>query len=171
MTATPLSFNDPKGDAAVIPDGTATTFWQPVPANGSVECILSPKTVRTVQRFSTGTQTLPPGGRVRLHAHDAAEEVFYVLEGTGIAEVDGQSHRMARGTTVYLGHNVQHTFVNDGDTDLKWAWFFMPGGLEDFFEAIGRPRVVGEPAPAPFPRPSDVAQIEADTVFADIGTR
>jgi len=40
----------------------------------------------------------------------------------------------------------------------------MPGGLQDFFEQIGRKRSPGEPAPEPFPRPDDVAEIEARTV-------
>lgn len=161
-----LSFDDARGDALAVPAGMAPAFWQPVPANGHAECILSEKNIRTFHRFSMGTQTLPPGGRVRLHAHDTSEEVFYVVEGQGRAEIGGETHRMAPGATLYMGHNVPHTFINDGEADLKWVWFFMPGGLEDFFAAIGRPRAPGEPAPAPFARPSDVLQIEANTVFA-----
>ncbi len=166
MPQPPLSFDQPQGQALAVPAGTAPTFWQPVPANGHAECILSEKNIRSVHRFSMGTQTLPPGGRVRLHAHDTSEEVFYVIEGQGSAEIGGQTYRITPGTALYMGHNVTHTFVNDGQTDLKWVWFFMPGGLEDFFAAIGRPRSAGEPVPTPFARPSDVLQIEANTVFA-----
>jgi hypothetical protein len=39
-------------------------------------------------------------------------------------------------------------------------WVITPPGLENFFEAIGRPRRDGEPAPAPFARPTDVVAIE-----------
>jgi hypothetical protein len=49
---------------------------------------------------------------------------------------------------------------------LKFAWVLMPGGLEDFFQAIGRPRRPGEPAPQPFARPDNVLEIERKTVFA-----
>ena len=42
----------------------------------------------------------------------------------------------------------------------------MPGGIEDFFEAIGRRRIPGEPTPDPFPRPENAREIEANTVFA-----
>jgi hypothetical protein len=35
-----------------------------------------------------------------------------------------------------------------------------PPGLEHFFEAIGRRRTPGEPAPAPFARPADVVAVE-----------
>ena len=47
-------------------------------------------------------------------------------------------------------------------------WVLVPGGLEDFFQAIGRPRQAGEAAPEPFARPENVAEIEAATVFAAI---
>lgn len=161
-----LSFDDPHGQAAVIPAGVSEGWWQPQPANGHADVILSPRNIKSVHRFSVGTQTLPPGGMVRLHAHDCSEEVLYVLQGQGSAVVDGKQERMAAGTTLYLGHNKTHTFLNDGTDDLKWVWFFMPGGLEDFFEQIGRPRTEGEPAPEPFSRPADVKAIEAATVFA-----
>lgn len=164
-------FVEPRGQSAVIPAGASPTYWQPVPANGHAECVLSSARVGAANRFSMGTQTLPPGGRVRLHAHDRSEEALFVIAGQGAAEVDGQVHRMAPGTTLYLGHNVPHTFVNDGPADLTWVWFFMPGGLEDFFAAIGRPRTPGDPAPAPFERPTDVAAIEQRTVFAKLAPR
>ena len=35
---------------------------------------------------------------------------------------------------------------------------------------IGRPRRPGEPAPSPFPRPENVEEIEAQTVFAHLDT-
>jgi quercetin dioxygenase-like cupin family protein len=171
MTRETATFDQPKGQSAVIAAGASPTFWQPVPANGHAECVLSSVSVGAAHRFSMGTQNLPPGGRVRLHAHDTSEEVLYVIAGQGAAEVDGSVHRMMPGTTLYLGHNVQHTFVNDGTTDLTWVWFFMPGGLEDFFAAIGRPRTAGEPAPAPFERPANVEQIEQRTVFAKLAPR
>jgi len=45
-------------------------------------------------------------------------------------------------------------------------WVLLPGGLEDFFQAIGRPRRPGTPAPKPFPRPENVDATERQTVFA-----
>lgn len=166
MSTPRLSFDDPHGVSAVIPAGSSPSHWQPQPANGYTETLLSPHNIRSVHPFSAGTQLLPPGGTVRLHAHDRSEEVLYVIEGQGAARVDGRPHRMAAGTILYLGHNQSHTFTNDGTTDLKWVWFFMPGGLEDFFAAIGRERQPGDETPEPFLRPADVKEIEAKTVFA-----
>lgn len=128
--------------------------------------ILSPRNVRTIHPFSFGSQMLPPGGTVRLHAHDKAEEVLHVLEGKGTAVVAGQVYAMTAGTTLYLGHNQSHTFTYDSDQDLKWIWFFMHGGLEDFFEGIGKERRPGEATPENFARPESVKAIENATVFA-----
>lgn len=162
----PMTFDRPHGELHVVHEGGALAHWQPVPANGYAEVLLASHDVDSVHRFSMGRQLLPPGGRIRLHAHDRSEEVFYVLRGRGVAEIDGAPHPLAPGTTLYFGHNRRHTIVNDGDEDLQWVWFFLPGGLEDFFAAIGRPRLAGEAPPAPFARPADVETIERDTVFA-----
>ncbi len=161
-----LSFAAPGGDLRVAASDQCVGYWQPQPANGYAEVILGPDNIDTVHRFSMGRQLLPPGGRVRPHAHTCAEEVLYVLSGTGSAEIEGKTYRMNPGTTLYLGHNRAHTFHNDGTEDLQWVWFFMPGGLETFFAAIGPQRKAGDPPPAPFARPADIAAIEARTVIA-----
>ncbi len=57
---------------------------------------------------------------------------------------------------------------DEGESPLEMLWVLMPGGLEDFFQAIGRPRTPGEAAPEPFPRPENVEQVERDTVFASL---
>jgi hypothetical protein len=102
---------------------------------------------------------------VREHTHDRIEEVIFVLEGTGIARVEGSEHAIGPGSTVYIGLNVKHHFINTGTVPMTWLWFIMPGGLDDFFAQIGRQRIPGEPAPEPFERPKNVAEIEARTVF------
>jgi quercetin dioxygenase-like cupin family protein len=169
-TNSAMSFDEPAGAARVVGDGEGKSWWQPVPANGHAEVILSSTELGSVHQFSMGRQLVPPGCRVRLHAHDRAEELFYVLNGTGVAEIDGQPHRLSPGVSLYFGHNRQHTIINDGNEDLQWLWVFMPGRLEEFFAAIGREGKPGEPAPEPFARPADVREIEKRTVFADITT-
>jgi hypothetical protein len=56
---------------------------------------------------------------------------------------------------------VKHELINESpDEDLVMLWVITPPGLEDFFQAIGRPREAGAPVPAPFERPQDVIAIE-----------
>jgi hypothetical protein len=75
--------------------------------------------------------------------------------------VDGVAHQLTPGTACLLGYDVKHEIINDSAADdLVMLWVIAPPGLEDFFKAIGRPRVAGEPAPTPFPRPADVVAVE-----------
>ncbi len=144
----------------------AESYWQPVPANGFVEVHVSRHRHQTVNPFESGIQEVAPGSSVREHAHDPHEELILVMAGEGVAKIDGAEHPMRPGTTLYLAPTHTHTFTNTGAEPLRFFWVLMPGGLSDFFAAIGRPRRQGESAPAPFPRPDNVAQIEAHTVFA-----
>ena len=149
---------------AVQPD-EGESFWQPVPANGYTEVHVSRHRHQTVNPLEAGLQEIGPGGHVRQHSHDPHEELIFVVEGEGKAVVDEEEHAMRAGTTIYVAPRCQHTFINTGDTPLKFFWVLMPGGLSDFFRRIGRHRTPGEAPPEPFPRPENVADIEAETVY------
>jgi len=144
------------------------SFWQPVPANGFVRCLLNGAKLGTTTPFSMGTQTVAPGGcYVREHAHDRSEEVIFFYAGSGSSVViDDIEYPVKPQTAVYLGTNCRHKFVNNGADDLSFMWFLMPGGIEEFFESVGRVRHPGDPTPEPFARPDNVQEIEARTVFA-----
>ena len=158
-----------KGATIVVQPGEGRSFWQPVPANGYAELHVSKACDPRIDGFSSGIQVIAPGGYIREHQHGVEQELLFFFEGSGKVLVDGVEHRVRPGTTVYAGPRNAHKIINDTDRDLKMMWVLMPGGLEEFFQAIGRERVPGEPAPAPFPRPANVAEIEARTVFANSG--
>jgi quercetin dioxygenase-like cupin family protein len=148
-----------RGHAVVIQPGEGPSFWQPVPASGHAD----PTLVPAVTRFgglSMGYQTIAPGGRIREHSHGDQVELQICFRGRGRVVVDGISHPLAPGTACFLGYDVKHEIVNEGDEDLVMLWVVAPPGLERFFAAIGRPRRAGEAPPAPFPRPADVVAIE-----------
>jgi quercetin dioxygenase-like cupin family protein len=157
----------PETDARLVirQPGEAPSFWQPVPANGFVRCLLDQAATSAETPCAMGTQTVDPGCHIREHLHDAHEEVILVQEGEGEARLAGEPHPMRPGTCLFLPRNLPHSFQNTGQGPLTLVWLILPGGLETFFARIGRPRSEGEPPPAPFPRPENVAQIEAETVF------
>lgn len=155
-----------RGAVVVCQPDEGESFWQPVPANGYAEVRVSERNSPKIAGFSSGIQVIAPGCHIRDHQHGAEQELLFFFEGTGKAVVNGEEHPVEPGTTVYVGPWNKHTFINDGTTDLKMMWVLMPGGLENFFQAIGRPRGRGEKAPPPFPRPDNVAEIETTTVFA-----
>ena len=148
-----------RGRAVVVQPGEAPSFWQPVPANGHADPTLDP--VRTgFDALALGYQTIAPGGRVREHSHSDQVELQICFRGRGRVVVDGQTHPLHPGTACFLGYDVKHEIINEGDDELVMLWVITPPGLENFFESIGRPRRPGEPAPTPFARPDDVGAIE-----------
>ena len=159
------------GAAFVRQPDEGESFWQPVPANGYAEVRVSKRDSPKIQGFSSGIQVIAPGCHIREHQHGAEQELLFFFEGTGKILVNGVEHPIRPGTTAYLGPWNRHKIVNDSQADLKMLWVLMPGGLEDFFQAIGRPRTPGEPAPAPFPRPENVEEIERATVYAGLDER
>jgi len=139
------------------------SYWQPVPANGYVVNKLQPE--NWDGPFSLGIQVVAPHSFIRRHVHDRNREAIFVWGGRGKAVVDGAEHPMQPGTVIGLPAGVEHMFVNESEEELRLLWILAPHGLEEFFRLVGRPRRAGEPTPEPFPRPADVLEIEAATVF------
>lgn len=140
-------------------------YWQPVPANGYVRNMFNQGTTGARADYSFGTQTVAPRCFIREHTHARHEEIIFVVEGRGIVRVDGAEHPLEKGSAVFIGVNRRHHFLNPYDEPLMFAVILMPGGLDAFFAEIGRPMEPEQPAPEPFPRPDNIAEIEARTVF------
>jgi quercetin dioxygenase-like cupin family protein len=148
-----------RGHAVVLQPDEGPSYWQPVPASGHADPRLTPDVTR-FGALSMGYQTIAPGGRVREHSHGDQIELQICVRGRGRVVVDGASHPLEPGTACFLGYDVKHEIINESPDELVMLWMVSPAGLERFFAAIGRPRQPGEPAPAPFARPTDVVAIE-----------
>lgn len=165
MPDTPIT----RAPLVVVQPDDAPSFWQPVPANGFVRCMLAASEIGSETPFSMGTQLVDPGCFVREHVHPDNEEVIFVLEGSGEALLDGVDKvPMVKGTCIFLGRGRAHRFEASAHGPMTFMWLMMPGGLDTFFARIGRERQPGDPQPANFPRPADVLQIEAQTVFGTL---
>jgi quercetin dioxygenase-like cupin family protein len=112
------------------------------------------------EALSMGYQTIAPRSRVREHSHGDQIELQICFRGRGRVVVDGVSHPLVPGTACFLGYEVKHEIINESDDELVMLWLVSPAGLENFFKAIGRPRMPGEPAPTPFARPENGVEIE-----------
>jgi len=145
--------------AVVVQPDEGPSYWQPVPANGHADPKLTPDKTH-FPAVAMGYQTIAPGGRVRDHSHGDQIELQICFRGRGHVVVDGRTHPLVPGTACFLGYDVKHEIVNDGEDELVMMWVITPHGLEDFFKTVGRPRTPGEPAPPPFARPADVVAIE-----------
>jgi quercetin dioxygenase-like cupin family protein len=157
-----------RGRAVVMQPDEGPSFWQPVPANGHADPKLYPANTGFAG-LAMGYQTIAPGSRVRQHSHGDQVELQICFRGRGRVVVNGVSHDLVPGTACLLGEDVTHEIINESGEDLVMLWVITPPGLENFFEAIGRRRTRGEPAPVPFARPGDVVAIERALGMNDTG--
>ena len=140
---------------AVIGPDEGESLWQPVPSRGYVTLKLTPESM-PYDSFTSGVQILPPGCHVREHGHKQNHELIFVYEGSGEVEIEGQTYRAVKGTTVLFGRYARHIITNTGEVDMALFWVFMPPGLEHWFRGIGRARQLEENMPEAFPRPDDL---------------
>ena len=63
---------------------------------------------------------LPPGASLGKHRHEGLEEIFYVMQGEGLAEAGMESAPIRKGDAVPIMLNEQHAMVNTGTTDLEF---------------------------------------------------
>src|SRR5688572_4432557 len=164
MTATAFAPATDKGPALVIGSEDGASFWQPQPSTGYATVMISPFNA-PFNHLSAGVQVLEPGAHVRNHAHQRNEELLFVYEGRGRCLIEGKECALEPGALIVVGRNIEHKIFNDGPGQMKMFWVFTPPGLENWFGAIGRPRQPGEPPPAPFTRPDDVADVQKQVFF------
>ncbi len=62
---------------------------------------------------------IPPGASEGQHYHTGVEEIYYVLNGEGQVEVNGETAAIHKGDGIPVRFNEAHSFVNNGSSDLE----------------------------------------------------
>ena len=75
----------------------------------------------------------PPMSGPPRHVHTREDELFYVLEGEIVFELDGERHTVRAGDRVYLRRGVVHAYQNFTKRDARLLIATTPGGFSDFF--------------------------------------
>jgi quercetin dioxygenase-like cupin family protein len=71
-----------------------------------------------------GVTMFPPGARHEIHRHPNAEEVEYLVSGTGIAYVDDDEIELGPGEAVFVPRNAYHGFANTSDAEVVMCWTY-----------------------------------------------
>ena len=66
-----------------------------------------------ISEVDAGTRAHPP------HTHEGVE-AFYVLEGNGTIEIEGESHPLGPNEAVLLDPTKNHGLVNTGSTPMRY---------------------------------------------------
>ncbi len=68
----------------------------------------------------------PPEGYAEEHVHQEAENVYFILRGRAVVDLDGQRHIAGPNTVVFIPPGVRHAVYNTGDEDLLFVVVAAP---------------------------------------------
>ena len=68
--------------------------------------------------FDFRVSSYQPKGYCDVHAHEVAENIYYILRGEGIVELDGKRFPVSPGTVIFIPPKVKHAIRNTGFEDL-----------------------------------------------------
>jgi quercetin dioxygenase-like cupin family protein len=67
------------------------------------------------------------------HWHKVTTEIFYVLAGSLMLSLDGETLEVGPGGYAYVPPRTVHTFSNQSDAPAKFFLVASPSGLENYF--------------------------------------
>jgi mannose-6-phosphate isomerase-like protein (cupin superfamily) len=71
-----------------------------------------------------------PMAYVELHTHKVQEQVYHVLDGEGMMEMDGRRQVVRRHDVIYIPPGVEHAICNTGLGDLTFIVATTPASDE-----------------------------------------
>ncbi|OPZ88823.1 MAG: Cupin domain protein [Firmicutes bacterium ADurb.Bin419] len=63
--------------------------------------------------------TIAPGSSIGLHQHDNEEEIFYIINGKGMVNDNGNLSEVKAGDSIITGNGATHSVENTGDELLE----------------------------------------------------
>jgi len=70
--------------------------------------------------------TYQPMGYVELHTHKVQEQVYHILDGEGLMEMDGERRVVRRHDVIFIPPGVEHGITNSGLGDLTFIVVTTP---------------------------------------------
>lgn len=83
-----------------------------------IKHLAAPWTVGT-SRLWVGVTIIGQGSSSNPHLHDDAEEVFYVISGTGRVKVGEEEEEIVPGSCIFIPPKTLHQLLNTGHEELK----------------------------------------------------
>jgi quercetin dioxygenase-like cupin family protein len=96
---------------------------EPVARGDGIESIRLTPTPLEGQGFTMGVTSFPPGAAIRLHSHNTIEQVT-VIEGEGLAELNGEQVPARPFDTTQIAPGEWHRFINTGDAVMRILWVY-----------------------------------------------
>ncbi len=79
-----------------------------------------------VRNQSLAEAELEPGQATKRHYHRESEELYYLLEGTGEMEIDGERAPVAPGDAILIPPGARHQIRAEGSAPLRFLCCCAP---------------------------------------------
>jgi mannose-6-phosphate isomerase-like protein (cupin superfamily) len=76
--------------------------------------------------FDFRISSYQPRGYAEVHSHEVAENLYYILQGRGIVELDGVQHLVEPHMVIHIPPGVRHGIFNTGIEDLVFIVVASP---------------------------------------------
>jgi quercetin dioxygenase-like cupin family protein len=77
--------------------------------------------------------TYGPGVAVAEHVHDGTDHSFYVLEGSGVIEIEGETFDLESGSVAWVGEGDRHRLYAGEDEGMRVLEYFSNNDHEVTF--------------------------------------
>jgi mannose-6-phosphate isomerase-like protein (cupin superfamily) len=100
-------------------------------ADGSTIRSLLDRTTAPVREQSLAEATVLAGTATTRHFHRASEEIYYLLEGHGAMEIDGERARVGPGDAILIPAGAWHQITADAATAIRMLCCCSPPYAHD----------------------------------------
>jgi mannose-6-phosphate isomerase-like protein (cupin superfamily) len=108
------------------------------PHSRQIKHLVAPWTVGSSNLW-VGVTIVDPGFSSNPHLHDNAEEVFYVISGSGYIKVGGEEEEIGPGSCIFIPPKAVHQLVNTGIAELKVVAITSPPFTPAIFKSVHTP--------------------------------
>ncbi|MES2708785.1 MAG: cupin domain-containing protein [Verrucomicrobiota bacterium] len=95
-------------------------------ADGSTIRSILDRTNAPVREQSLAEATLPPGGSTQRHCHRVSEELYFLLEGAGLMEIDGGTREVGPGDAILIPAGAWHQITAASAAPLRFLCCCAP---------------------------------------------
>ncbi|MEM6279223.1 MAG: cupin domain-containing protein [Verrucomicrobiota bacterium] len=88
-------------------------------ADGSTIRSILDRTNAPVEEQSLAEASLPAGGATERHYHQVSEEFYYILQGSGLMEIDGESQEVGPGDAILIPKGKWHQITASQESELR----------------------------------------------------
>lgn len=93
--------------------------------------LLHPAREKAELHYSIAHAILKPGRASLSHRLKESSEVYYILEGTGVMNIDGEEAEVRKGHAVYIPSGSWQHIRNSGSSDLEFLCIVCPFWREE----------------------------------------